>query len=325
MEENFLVKANRFLQKAIEELDQGKIDSAIVSIATARRILVESFPSTSTGLNAYEVLHRIIYFTKCVMLHYKALAKKEQENDSLHLAYLGHALGISTILDTSLIPLMRKYSEADRDKKEVAWFSRQNRAIGDNLRRSICHLIDKMEGQSGGKARESLDLSITKITDAVDRNAKSVRKLAVRLGMRFSAGDFKQARKIYEFVRDEIQYVRDPLEFEEIQSPATTLKLRAGDCEDQAILLCSLLSAIGFESALIFADTDNDKVPDHVYSAVYIPSAPDYCKPLVHQELEDGKDLNDWIPLDPTSEDADFGVIPIGDFQIIKFIPVSQK
>jgi len=75
-------------------------------------------------------------------------------------------------------------------------------------------------------------------------------------------------------------------------------------------LLSSLLLAIGFETALIFADVDGDNVADHVYSAVYIPSAPDIYKPFASKKFS-GKDLHDWIPLDPTSEDLDFGVITL--------------
>ncbi|KYC45512.1 MAG: Transglutaminase-like superfamily protein [Candidatus Methanofastidiosum methylothiophilum] len=55
---------------------------------------------------------------------------------------------------------------------------------------------------------------------------------------------------IYKFVRDEIKYVEDYLtfdyRFEYWQFPEETLKLRTGDCEDQAILLCTLLRAKGY-------------------------------------------------------------------------------
>ncbi len=57
--------------------------------------------------------------------------------------------------------------------------------------------------------------------------------------------------QIYKFVRDEIKYVDDYLtydyRFEYWQFPEETLRLRTGDCEDQAILLCTLLRAKGYE------------------------------------------------------------------------------
>ncbi|KYC51841.1 MAG: Transglutaminase-like superfamily protein [Candidatus Methanofastidiosum methylothiophilum] len=56
--------------------------------------------------------------------------------------------------------------------------------------------------------------------------------------------------QIYKFVRDEIKYVEDYLtydyRFEYWQFPEETLRLRTGDCEDQAILLCTLFRAKGY-------------------------------------------------------------------------------
>lgn len=56
--------------------------------------------------------------------------------------------------------------------------------------------------------------------------------------------------QIYKFVRDEIKYVEDYLtydyRFEYWQLPEETLRIRTGDCEDQAILLCTLFRAKGY-------------------------------------------------------------------------------
>lgn len=56
--------------------------------------------------------------------------------------------------------------------------------------------------------------------------------------------------QIYKFVRDEIRYVEDYLtydyRFEYWQFPEETLRIRTGDCEDQAILLCTLFRAKGY-------------------------------------------------------------------------------
>lgn len=57
---------------------------------------------------------------------------------------------------------------------------------------------------------------------------------------------------IYEFVRDKIKYVEDytthEFRFEYWQFPEETINLGTGDCEDQAILLCTLLRAEGYSS-----------------------------------------------------------------------------
>jgi hypothetical protein len=320
-------QASVMLLKAIQELDQDATNDAMISIGQARTALVNSLPLILSNSSEYGILRRVFFLSQCVMLHYLALAQREekQENDILRLAYLSQALGVNSMLESSLIPLLLRHAEEDRHKREITRFSDQNQRIRDELCRSISHQIDATQRILKGKIKEAISSSITKIVNSVSRNSDEIRESAVKLSARFPAGDFKQARKIFEFVRDEIQYIYDPLGFEQVQLPETTLKLRAGDCEDQAILLCSFLISIGFKSALIFADANSDGVADHVYSAVYIPDAPDYSKPLLHKVLEDGTDMNDWIPLDPTSQNSDFGVIPVVDVQITKFVLIPQE
>ena len=327
MTETPLIECNRLLQEAITRLNRGEVESAISSLWEARNKLAASFSLTTVGPNEYDVMRQIIRLMQCAMLHYSALARREQfkENNVLALTYLGQALGISATLDSLLLPLMEKHSKKEHMKHEILWLSKLNDIVRESLCKSATEVVRKIEGKEEVELLKDIDRSVVKVVESVNPNAIRVRELAINLGRRFEAGDFKQARKIFEFVRDEIQYVYDPMGLEEVQSPETTLKLRAGDCEDQAILLSSLLSAIGFESALILADTDNDKIPDHVYSAVYVPTAPEYTKPFQRKKLDDGKDLHDWIPLDPASQDSDFGVIPIQDLQIVKLIPIQPQ
>ncbi|HOC77726.1 MAG TPA: transglutaminase-like domain-containing protein [Methanofastidiosum sp.] len=58
--------------------------------------------------------------------------------------------------------------------------------------------------------------------------------------------------EIYEFVRDKIKYVEDytthDFRFEYWQLPEETINLGTGDCEDQAILLCTLFRSKGYSS-----------------------------------------------------------------------------
>jgi hypothetical protein len=325
--EALLTESNQLLQDAISKLSKGEVESAISSINEARNKLAVGFSLTTIGPNEYNVLRQIIRLIQCAMLHYFALAKRDRakENNALTLAYLGYALGINITLDSMLLPLMGKHPEREDNRNEILWLSKLNNKVRETLCKSTMQVMNEIKGKEKAEHMKDVDRSVAKIIDSVDPNAAGLRELAIKLGRLFEAGDFKQARSIFQFVRDEIQYIYDPMGLEEIQSPETTLKLRGGDCEDQAILLSSLLSAIGFESALIFADTNNNGVPDHVYSTVYIPNAPDYTKPFKSKQLNDGKNLHDWIPLDPASQDSDFGVIPIQDLQIVKLIPVPLQ
>ena len=54
-----------------------------------------------------------------------------------------------------------------------------------------------------------------------------------------------EARRVFMFVRDEIRYIRDIDGVETLHAADWVLRLRAGDCDDKAILLAALLLSIG--------------------------------------------------------------------------------
>ncbi len=86
-----------------------------------------------------------------------------------------------------------------------------------------------------------------------------IRNLAVALttrgflnGQGLKQKDFEgEARRIHAFVRDQIRYVRDTDGIELLHDPVTLLQIGAGDCDDKAILLASLLGSIGHATRFI--------------------------------------------------------------------------
>lgn len=85
---------------------------------------------------------------------------------------------------------------------------------------------------------------------------------------------------LFEYVRDQIRYVMDPNAIERLQTPDYTLQYRQGDCDDQSILLASLLESIGIPARFVAVGF----VPDG-FEHVYVEAAPDFLT---------------WIALDPT-------------------------
>lgn len=94
----------------------------------------------------------------------------------------------------------------------------------------------------------------------------------------------EEIRTCFEFVRDQIRYVMDPVAVELVQAPEVTLAVRAGDCDDKAVLLAALLMAIGHPCRFVAVAFDNPSVFEHVYvqAAVGDPAA------------------GEWVSLDPT-------------------------
>jgi len=70
-------------------------------------------------------------------------------------------------------------------------------------------------------------------------------------------------------VANNIAYVKDPHGLEYIAEPRETLKVKAGDCDDYAVLLASLYRSVGLRSAVGLIDTDGDDKVEHATALVY--------------------------------------------------------
>ena len=93
--------------------------------------------------------------------------------------------------------------------------------------------------------------------------------------------DNHEVRAIFEFVRDHVRYVRDPLHFESVATPSQTLMMKCGDCDDKATLLAAMLESVGYPNRFIVTGY-RDEIPEHVYLQVFA----------------DGE----WIDADPTEK-----------------------
>lgn len=84
---------------------------------------------------------------------------------------------------------------------------------------------------------------------------------------------YGEAEAIFNWVKSNIRYVRDPNGVEMIQAPWVTLKKGAGDCDDLSTLINSLLASIGMQTGYetIRSDPANPDEFSHVYSIVKTP------------------------------------------------------
>lgn len=84
---------------------------------------------------------------------------------------------------------------------------------------------------------------------------------------------------IFNYVRGFVRYVRDVVGIESVSTPHMSIMRRVGDCDDKAVLLASLLEAIGYPTRFVLAAYRGHAF-EHVYTQVY---------------FRDG-----WVSLDPT-------------------------
>jgi transglutaminase-like putative cysteine protease len=98
--------------------------------------------------------------------------------------------------------------------------------------------------------------------------------------------ELKQIEKIFNYVRDNIKYVKDIYGVEEIQTPSRMIKnieqkKAFGDCDDMALTLASLLHNTGFKTRFVVIAT-TPKMYNHIRTEVFYKGQ--------------------WIPLEATSK-----------------------
>lgn len=96
--------------------------------------------------------------------------------------------------------------------------------------------------------------------DKIVVNDDELRELASGIVEDYSEKEGK-VNAIYRYIVEDFTYVADPEYTESIQSPLETLDLEGGDCEDLAILACSLLENTGIKTYLVLTE-------DHAYALV---------------------------------------------------------
>jgi hypothetical protein len=91
-----------------------------------------------------------------------------------------------------------------------------------------------------------------------------------------------EMKALFEWVQQHVRYTKDTVQVEVLHSAKRMLELRAGDCDDMAILLGAMLEAIGHPVRLALSGPDplRQDLFTHIYLEVF------------HK--------GDWIPLDAT-------------------------
>jgi transglutaminase-like putative cysteine protease len=142
------------------------------------------------------------------------------------------------------------------------------------------------------------------INQLVEPAEPAVRGKAAQVARSYpGAYNIYQVCALFDMVKDKVEYVSDPRGNDIWESANVTLKIGAGDCEDQAILLSSMLEAVGGTTRVYLTNS-------HAFAAVYIGSGTDATNAAVEgvRAYYGNVDVNyltdeygSWLMLDPTS------------------------
>jgi transglutaminase-like putative cysteine protease len=100
------------------------------------------------------------------------------------------------------------------------------------------------------------------------------------------------AKSLYYFIRDNFQYISDPVDFEYVEKTEDFLISGGGDCESGTLALANLIESVGIRTELVL-------IPGHAFLRINLPEA-----------ISSYKSENDWIYLDWTCKNCIFGERP---------------
>jgi transglutaminase-like putative cysteine protease len=89
-----------------------------------------------------------------------------------------------------------------------------------------------------------------------------------------------EVQALQRFVRDDIRYVMDVDGVETLRTPLVTLEYEAGDCDDKATLLCTLLATIGYACQFIAVGFEPGEF-SHVLAAVRLGTRSVPCETIL--------------------------------------------
>ncbi len=79
-----------------------------------------------------------------------------------------------------------------------------------------------------------------------------------------------EAAVLFEYVKDHIRYVNDPLGLETVVFPRTVIEVGSGDCDDKSVLFAALAVVLGIPARFVAVKMPGIKIYTHVYPELLI-------------------------------------------------------
>lgn len=223
--------------------------------------------------------------------HFTGMTIQPTEEKYLGLLCIQVPGGVDTVI---LKPYVSLFAQTDSGE----WFSYE-----EQFYEEIEVAVQPLQEQTYPATRNNHKGLFIKTNDIVDPLDPSVRELASSLAKKYP-GEYNiyQVCAIFDHIKENIQYVSDPRGTDQWSAPGETLKIGAGDCDDYAILLASMIESIGGTTRIYMTDT-------HAFATVYIGSGgsaenivkaiSSYYGPVTVYYATD--DHGSWLILDPTA------------------------
>ncbi len=80
-----------------------------------------------------------------------------------------------------------------------------------------------------------------------------------------------EAVALFNEVKSRVRYTFDPLDYDAFQTPAKTLQLKTGDCDDYMSLLGAMCRSVGLKVRSRIVQTTGNTTWNHIYLMVFLP------------------------------------------------------
>jgi hypothetical protein len=149
------------------------------------------------------------------------------------------------------------------------------RSIGKHAEIAIAPVAEAWEPVAGSAEETAIRASVRdRVVAAIDHASPITRNLAAQVAAR-DPGTFHvgQVAAIWREVRSRWSYVNDPRGDEYFATATETIENNmVGDCDDFAILLVSMIEAIGGDARIVMSDGDRG---GHAYAEACVPGEPE--------------------------------------------------
>lgn len=104
-----------------------------------------------------------------------------------------------------------------------------------------------------------------------------------------------QVNRVFHWVKSNIEYRHDPVDYDLFMTAGRTINTRASDCDDHTILVCSMLSSIGVRTGAKIISPDGSNW--HIYPVAAVKShLPPHRQVLIPLDTTQTESYPGWEP-----------------------------
>jgi transglutaminase-like putative cysteine protease len=113
--------------------------------------------------------------------------------------------------------------------------------------------------------KETLERMVAMTRQAVRSEWMLVLSRAIARTVPTANDKLSEATAIFEWIRDNVKYVKDPVGVEMITTPQKLIETGAGDCDCLSMLLAAMVESIGIPARFVAIQTKPEMGYNHVY------------------------------------------------------------